>query len=66
MRYQAVQLGYQVSVLSHKQWKLLEEQRKLRVEINNLGSLEHIETVARNQLGLGDPRTDQVIQISKD
>ena len=62
-RYHATKLGYALTELTSEERKLLEEQRSLTLELNRLSSLERVETLARKQLGLSEPRTDQVVYV---
>lgn len=59
----AVQTGYELARLKKEQTRLVENNRRLKVELANLSALKRIEFVAKNQLGLTEPRPQQVIVV---
>lgn len=64
--YIAVQLevldtGYRINVLERRQDRLLEEERRLRLEAAYLTSPQRLETRAIEDLGLERPAFDQMI-----
>lgn len=60
---QVVRLGYQVESLAGERAGLIRQQKELRVEVARLKSLRRVEEIARRQLGLGSPKSGQVIVI---
>ncbi len=55
------ELKYQIAKEMSLRESLLEENRKLKVEIAFLKSPQHLERVARERLGMTYPERDQVI-----
>ena len=62
-RYYATQMGYRLSEGTLQEKKLLEERRGLELELGRLRSLDRVETIARRELGLTDPRADQIVFV---
>jgi len=58
--YQAVQTGYVISRLHQEQVRMMDLNRKLKVELANLTSLDRLERLAKNEMGLVTPRPDQI------
>ena len=58
--YQSVQVGYEIAELHREQVRLTDLNRKYKVELANLTSLERLERLAEKQLGLVKPDTRQV------
>jgi cell division protein FtsL len=56
-------LEYQVAEAIGIRERLLEEQKKLKVEIATLKAPQRIEVIARNKLQMSYPERDQVILI---
>ena len=56
-------LEYQVAEEIGNRERLLEEQKKLRVEVATLKAPQRIEVIARNKLQMSYPERDQVILI---
>jgi len=56
-------LEYQVAEEIGIKERLLEEQKKLKVEIATLRAPQRIEVIARNKLQMSSPERDQVILI---
>ncbi|MBP9019906.1 MAG: cell division protein FtsL [Syntrophobacterales bacterium] len=55
------ELKYQIAKEISLRESLLEENRKLKVEIASLKSPQHLERIARERLGMTYPERDQVI-----
>ncbi len=55
--------GYEIESLKSQRLTLEESNRELRLERAHLNSLERIDTMARQQLGLGTPTAHQVIAV---
>ena len=51
-RFASVQEGYRLEVLQQEKQQILEENRKLRLEVASLGDPVRIDTIARQQLGM--------------
>ncbi len=62
-RVQVIQLGYEISSALKEGRKLLEANRKLRLEIATLKSYARIEKLAVEELKMSKPKPDQVIVI---
>ena len=58
--YQSFQAGYAITTLIKEQTRLTDLNRKYKVELANVASLDRLETLAREQLGLVPPGPDQV------
>ncbi len=56
-----INLGYQTSQLEEKISQLEEEIKGLEIRKASLLSLEKVERVAREKLGLAEPRPEQII-----
>jgi len=60
-RLQITYLGYQISQANNKQEQLLNLNKKLKLEVASLKSLSRIENIAKNQLGLVNPKPHQMV-----
>ena len=60
---QVVRLGYQIEGLAGERAGLIRQQKELRLEVARLKSLRRVEEIARRQLGLTNPKPDQVIVV---
>ncbi len=58
--HQAVRVGYTISELHKDRTRLMEMNREYKVEMANLTSLDRLEHLAKNQLGLIAPNATQV------
>ncbi|MBN1596498.1 cell division protein FtsL [candidate division FCPU426 bacterium] len=58
---QVVKLGYQINQQRQLYHRLLDEQRVLLSRRNALASLERLEAIAREELGLEAPSSDQLV-----
>jgi cell division protein FtsL len=56
-----ISLGYQTSRLEEKISRLEEEIKRLEIKKASLLSLEKVEKIAREKLGLVEPRAEQII-----
>ncbi|HEY5765470.1 MAG TPA: cell division protein FtsL [Candidatus Deferrimicrobiaceae bacterium] len=56
-------IGYAVSRAVGEHRMLEKERMLLKTEILTLRSPARIEAIARNQLGMVDPRTDRILQV---
>jgi hypothetical protein len=62
---QVVNVGYQLSAMRKVQEKLEAEQRNLAAELAHLRSPALLGDVARTQLGLGEPRRGQLVEVDR-
>ncbi|MBW2544576.1 MAG: cell division protein FtsL [Deltaproteobacteria bacterium] len=60
-RVSITNIDYRIAGEMHRGDSLLEENRKLKVEIATLKSPRRIESIARTKLGMRYPERDQVI-----
>jgi len=63
-RYRVLNLGYELSELSQEREGLLEENRRLRIELRILTRSDRLEPLAERQLGLIRPRHDQLFYVT--
>jgi cell division protein FtsL len=62
-RVQVIQLGYEISNAMKQERALTETNKKLRLEIATLKSYARIEKIAAEELGMAEPKPEQVIVI---
>lgn len=62
-RMQCVQIGYAIASESRKQQELKTLENSLRIELTRLKAPEVISRVARKQLGLDLPESNQVVVL---
>ena len=62
-RIQVIQAGYEISSAMKAGRGVVEENKRVRVEIATLKSYVRIERIATEELGMSKPRPDQVIII---
>lgn len=58
---QVVKLSYDVQALKQQKQQLTNEYYYLKYKMNDVNSLAHVEKIAREQLNMDTPRTDQVV-----
>ena len=58
---ESIRMGYQIGDIEARNAALREEIRKLETRKEQLLSLETIDRIAREKLGLSDPRREQVV-----
>lgn len=58
---ESVSLGYDSAELEYRVLQLEKEVEELETVKSNLLSLERVEYIARNKLGLSDPGNDQIV-----
>lgn len=56
-------IGYAVSTALEEKQALQKEQALLSTEVLTLKSPARIETIARDQLGMVDPKTDRIVRV---
>jgi cell division protein FtsL len=61
--HQIVSLGYEISQAIGEEQELLQENKKLRLELAALKSPRRIERMASQELGLVSPQKDQLIIV---
>ncbi|MBW2093083.1 MAG: cell division protein FtsL [Deltaproteobacteria bacterium] len=63
INHQAIQVGYMITSENQRHLALIDLNRKLKVELANLTSLDRLERLAKDKLGLAAPRPDQVVVL---
>lgn len=63
VRYQIVTYGYDINTLQEKQSRLVEEGKKLKVELATLKSPQRIEQVAKEKLKMQTPTASQIREL---
>ncbi len=58
-----VRLGYELSEAAKLHRELSEENRGLRVEVSALKAPDRLQRLAKQDLGLSPPKTEQVIEV---
>lgn len=59
----AIDLGYKISRASKKNAELLEINRRLRIEVALLKSPARVARIAREELGMSEPRPEQIRRL---
>lgn len=62
-RLEVISLGYEIAKANKSRAELLENNKKLKLEILSLKSPQRIEAIAVNKFGLVYPRGEQVVVI---
>ena len=62
-RLQCVQFGYKLSEAADRENHLLRLRNNLKIEVAHLKSPQRVAKIARDQLGLTQPKPDQLIVI---
>lgn len=65
-KHREIQLGYALSNAITQREALLEDNRKLRIELRVLSSRERLATLAEKQLGLIQPRPEQILFLTRE
>ena len=60
-RLQITYLGYQISQANSEHTKLFKLNKQMKLEVASLKSLSRIENIAKNQLGLVNPDSSQMV-----
>jgi len=60
-RLQITYLGYQISQANSEHTKLFKLNKQMKLEVASLKSLSRIENIAKNQLGLVNPESSQMV-----
>jgi cell division protein FtsL len=63
-RLRAIEYGYKISQASRRHSELVEQNRRLRVEVTLLKSPARIARIAQEELGLQHPQPDQIRRLS--
>jgi len=61
--YELTQIGYEISRLEKEEMRLIEMNRKLRLELAMRKSTPKLEEIAVKELGLKQPSPDQIIVL---
>ncbi len=61
---QLLQNGFQYNGLQVHKERLLDENRALRLEFSSLNSLDRVERMARNELGMTTPKEGQIVYVA--
>ena len=62
-RVQVVELGYQLSEIHRLHSRLLNDNKKLHLELARLKAPERVQRIAIEQLGLQQPTKDQIVVL---
>jgi cell division protein FtsL len=62
-RVQVVELGYQLSEIHRQHTQLLNDNKKLHLELARLKAPERVQRIAIEQLGLKHPTKDQIVVL---
>lgn len=60
---QVVRVGYSINQLKLQIEERENENRSLRVKLNNLGSLERVEKIAKERLNMINPPSENIIYL---
>lgn len=60
-RLQITYLGYQISQANSEHTQLFKLNKQMKLEVASLKSLSRIESIAKNQLGLVNPESSQMV-----
>jgi cell division protein FtsL len=63
LRFETVQLGYDVDRARQEQRRLVEQERLLSIEAATLRAPERVEAVARGRLGMDIPAPERVVTL---
>ncbi|MGC9325036.1 MAG: cell division protein FtsL [Desulfomonilia bacterium] len=62
-RHLTTELGYAISDEQDTKEQLIMNNKALRLEISTLKSSKRLELIAKKELGLSEPRSDQVVYL---
>ncbi len=62
-RHMATELGYEISERQSEKEQLISDNKSLRLEISTLKSSKRLELIAKHELGLKTPTSDQVVYL---
>jgi len=65
-RLMVVNMGYEISGLNKERRELVEENKRLKLEVLTLKSPQRIEEMARRELGLIYPRGEQIVKVESE
>lgn len=65
MRYQTIDLGYEVGAARSEQRQLIEECRLLRLEAATLRQAPRVEVIARGTLAMDRPDASQIVPVQE-
>lgn len=62
-RHMVTELGYQISAQQSVKEQLISDNNSLKLEVSTLMSSKRLELIAKNELGLKTPDSDQVVYL---
>ena len=62
-RYRIMKVGYEMATLTREHNQILEEQRRLEIELRLLSRSDVLEEAARTKIGMTDPKMEQIVVI---
>ena len=62
-RHMATELGYEISERQSEKEGLISDNKSLRLEISTLKSSKRLELIAKHELGLKSPASNQVVYL---
>lgn len=65
-RLMVVNMGYEISGLNKERRGLVEENKRLKLEVLTLKSPQRIEEIARRELGLTYPGGEQIVKVESE
>ena len=63
--FKAIEYGYKIAQTRRERSKLVERNRRLRIELAWLKSPERVARIARNELGLREPEPEQIHRLRR-
>lgn len=63
VRLETIQTGYRISAQRRERTGLLEDRRKLQLELARLSALDRVEAIARAKLGMRYPPAEEVVKL---
>lgn len=63
--FKAIEYGYKIAQARRERAKLVERNRRLRIELAWLKSPERVARIARNELGLREPEPEQIHRLRR-
>ena len=63
VRLQTIQAGYEISAERRERARLLEDNRKLELELARLSALDRLEAIASGKLGMRFPHRAQMVKL---
>jgi cell division protein FtsL len=63
VQLETIQTGYRISAQRRERTGLLEDRRKLQLELARLSALDRIEAIATGKLGMRYPSAEEVVKL---